>query len=253
MIGTGGQTKNLGKAEDKTYYRRHLPHYQPSGATFFVTMRLAGSLPAEAIERLRQERIRFERDQKAVTTSQEKQFQKKQFLQAYFERFDSLLDGNSVGPVWLRDPAVAEIVNDAIRYRDGSAYELIAHCIMPNHVHIVFEPVGRVADPTKGESSVGRVADPTKSKSPTGRDGVPSYIVTGVLASLKKFTALRANRVLNRIGSFWQNESYDHVVRDDDELERIIWYVLFNPEKAGLVQKWNDWPWFFCKPGLIEA
>jgi hypothetical protein len=38
---------------DKIYYRRHLPHYQPSDATFFVTFRLAGSLPAAVIEKMR--------------------------------------------------------------------------------------------------------------------------------------------------------------------------------------------------------
>ena len=111
---------------------------------------------------------------------------------------------------------------------------------MPNHVHIVFELVGRVADPTK-------------SNPVSGRDSVPSYIVTDILASLKKFTALKSNKILNRTGAFWQDESYDRVIRDDDELERMIWYVLSNPEKAGLVQSWKDWPWLYYKSGLIEV
>jgi REP element-mobilizing transposase RayT len=105
-----------------------------------------------------------------------------------------------------------------IHYRNNRVYDSLAFCIMPNHLHLVFALVGRVADPTKA-----------------GRDNVPSYIVTNIFSSLKKYTALRANRLLHRRGSFWQDESYDHVIRDD-ELERVVWYVLSNPEKAGLVQ-----------------
>jgi hypothetical protein len=42
-------------------------------------------------------------------------------------------------------------------------------------------------------------------------------------------------------------ESYDHFVRDENELERIVWYVIHNPAKAGLVSAWESWPWTFCK------
>jgi hypothetical protein len=53
--------------------------------------------------------------------------------------------------------------------------------------------------------------------------------------SLKRFTARRCNEILGRRGSFWQDESYDHCVRGEDELSRIIEYVELNPVKAGLV------------------
>lgn len=238
--------------EDKTYYRRHLPHYQPPEGTYFVTIRLAGSLPAETIERLRQERDRFEREQKAIKSLNENKSQKKQLLPAYFNRFDSFLDGVSVSPTWLTHAPVAEMVTEAIHYRDGRVYDLLVYCIMPNHVHIVFELVGRVADPTKGNPTRGRDGVPARLKSLLSSGG-PSYIVTDILASLKKFTALRSNKILNRTGAFWQDESYDRVIRDDDELERVIWYVLSNPEKAGLVQSWKDWPWLYYKSGLIEV
>lgn len=238
--------------EDKTYYRRHLPHYQPPQATYFITIRLAGSLPAEAIERLRQERDRFEMEQKTDKSSNERTSQKQQFRIAYFKRFDSLLDGVSTGPKWLTNDAVAEIVCEAIHYRDGREYDLFAYCIMPNHIHIVFELVSRVADPTVGKITSGRDGVPARLKSILWSGG-PSYIVTDILASLKKFTALRSNRVLHRTGAFWQDESYDHVIRNEDELERTVWYVLSNPEKAGFVQSWKDWRWLYYKPGLIQV
>ena len=55
--------------------------------------------------------------------------------------------------------------------------------------------------------------------------------------SLKSFTGNECNRLLGRGSAFWQDESYDHWVRDDDELHRIIDYVESNPVKAGLVNK----------------
>ncbi|MAU00364.1 MAG: hypothetical protein CL608_24750 [Anaerolineaceae bacterium] len=60
--------------------------------------------------------------------------------------------------------------------------------------------------------------------------------------SLKRYTAVEANKVLGRQGQFWQHESYDHIVRDEAELQRIRQYVLNNPVKAGLVDSAEQWP-----------
>ena len=155
----------------------------------------------------------------------------------YFQRFDALLGAMSTGPKWLKEDKIAELVKETIHYRDGKEYDLFAYSIMPNHVHMVLELVGRVADPTlednaQPKSLIGR--DGPNPESSSGRDGVPSYALTNILTSLKKYTALRANRLLRRSGAFWQDESYDHVIRDDGELDRTIWYVLQNPVQAGL-------------------
>lgn len=60
--------------------------------------------------------------------------------------------------------------------------------------------------------------------------------------TLKRHTARQCNRLLGRHGAFWQDESYDHCVRDDGELERIFQYVEYNPVKAGLVAEPEQWP-----------
>ena len=73
-----------------------------------------------------------------------------------------------------------------------------------------------------------------------------------ILQSLKAYTARAANKILQRGGAFWLHESYDHVVRDEKELERIIWYVLNNPVKARLVKEWHEWPWLYCRPDMVE-
>ncbi|HLF19354.1 MAG TPA: hypothetical protein VI704_01060, partial [Bacteroidota bacterium] len=75
--------------------------------------------------------------------------------------------------------------------------------------------------------------------------------VTNILENLKWYTALKANRALGRRGAFWQHESYDHVIRDDDELETFIRYVIENPVKARLAKHWRDWKWTYLKENLV--
>jgi len=69
--------------------------------------------------------------------------------------------------------------------------------------------------------------------------------------SLKTYTAREINKVLNRSGSFWQREYYDRVVRDRNDLEQKIEYVLNNPVKIKLVNNWKDWNWNFCRKDFI--
>jgi REP element-mobilizing transposase RayT len=211
----------LSLGEENIYYHRHLPHYHPPEATLFVTFRLKGSLPASVVEELRQEEsIRLKRaDSNASvegTTSGDPKA-----IDEQFNRFDVFLDAGVYGPNWLGEDRVAKLVKEAIHFRDGKVYDLQAYCIMPNHVHLVF----------------------------VGRNDIPTY---RILQSLKRHTARMANRALGRTGAFWQDESYDHVVRDGEELERVLWYVLNNPVKAGLVSDWKAWPWSYCKPDLVE-
>jgi hypothetical protein len=49
------------------------------------------------------------------------------------------------------------------------------------------------------------------------------------MPALKRYTADKANRLLARTGQFWQHESYDHVIRTDEELVHYRSYVLNNP------------------------
>jgi REP element-mobilizing transposase RayT len=56
--------------------------------------------------------------------------------------------------------------------------------------------------------------------------------------------------ILGRTGAFWQDESYDHVIRDNAELERVIQYVLYNPVKAGLTDEWTKWKGSYYKYDL---
>ncbi|HEX6982417.1 MAG TPA: transposase, partial [Balneolaceae bacterium] len=110
---------------------------------------------------------------------------------------------------------------------DKEHYDLYAFTIMPNHVHLVF-----------------RHLNISKSS---------EYGVTSIMQSIKSYTALECNKVLGRKGVFWQSESYDRVIRDQNELEKTIRYTLNNPVKAGLIDHWQEWSYNYCKPEFKES
>jgi len=219
----------------RTFYRRHLPHYQPPEATYFVTFRLAGSLPGETIERLKQERVRT-LQQIAGTKENERRAEEFHNYQiSYFEQFDELLDRSTVSPQWLNDDRIAKIVVDTIHHFLAHPHQLLCFCIMPNHVHLICKPCNLV----DRVSSV-RLVSPYES-----------FPLTRILRRIKGATARQANLILRRQGAFWQHESYDRVIRDGEELEMTLWYVLNNPVKARLVDEWQKWPWTYCNPSIM--
>ncbi|MDZ7412380.1 MAG: hypothetical protein ONB15_02465 [candidate division KSB1 bacterium] len=209
----------------KVFFRRNLPHYQPAGATFFITFRVAGSLPAEVVQRLKDE---LRRQLKAAGKDRVLAYRSRI---KHFGKFDEYLDRVSYGEPWLARDEIARVVAESLRYWDGLRYYLLCHCIMPNHVHLVIEPFA---------SAVAQV-------------GNLRYLLSPILHSIKRHTAVQANRILRRRGPFWQHESYDHVVRDEEELARIVWYVAHNPVKAELTARWNDWRWTYVRPELAAG
>ncbi len=196
---------------------------------FFITFRLAGSLPAEAVERLREDR---EKELRNVENVAQDKILSYKIHKRYFAKFDELLDGKTQGPMCLDDDRIAKVVAEALHYWDGKRYLLLCYCIMPNHVHLAID-VGQLS-----KLSFGQFNDVSQFNN-------LSYVLSQILHSIKRHTAREANKILQRSGAFWQHESYDHVVRDGDELERIVAYMLNNPEKAGLVKAWRQWKWTY--------
>ncbi len=204
------------------FYKRHLPHWQPEEAELFITFRLADSLPVEAIKRLKYYRKQLQKEAKKNLHSK--------IESKLFQKYEAFLDQAESGPLWLKEEKVAQIVQKSLHFYDNKDYDLYAYCIMPNHVHVVFKMLDIERDQDKH-----------------------TYSVTKILHSIKSYTALECNKILNRKGPFWQSESYDRVIRDSDELENTIAYTLNNPVKAGLVKHWRDWPYTYCKPEFLES
>ena len=130
-----------------------------------------------------------------------------------FAALDRLLDEARSGPFYLRQTAIADMIVDAIQYNANTLghYVLHAFAVMPNHVHVLVTPMVSLAQLTK---------------------------------SLKGITAKRANAMLGLTGRpFWQEESYDRLVRSEREFESIRTYIERNPVRAGLVRDAREYRW----------
>lgn len=219
----------------EVYYKRNLPHYQPDNAVYFITFRLAFSLPKSVIVSLKKDYDDLLRSTKLIKNISERNNVIYKRRKQYFGKFDKLLDGSESGALWLKNNDVAKIVYDSIIFRDKKEYDLHCFCIMPNHVHLVFKI---------GIEDVSRIADST------ARNGVSSYRVTKILQDLKKYTAGESNKILSRSGQFWHRESYDHVIRNANEYKNIINYVVQNPVKAGLVDDFKKWKWTYISDSV---
>ena len=112
---------------------------------------------------------------------------------------------------------------------------------MPNHVHLVFHLLEKSSSTQTGKSAIQEPIQKSNKYIENVTQTFQSVEINKLMKSIKGYSAREANKILGRRGSFWQAESYDHIVRDEDELERIIKYVIYNPVKAGLVDRWEDW------------
>ncbi|MEZ6093879.1 MAG: transposase [Pirellulaceae bacterium] len=200
-----------------------------------MTYRLAGTLPANVVAELKAKKELMLRRNSTV----DHKVDTKHFNRTFFAAYEHHLDVVSKID-WLQDPKIASMLRENLYHFAGQKYSLHAYCIMPNHVHVLLTPhqppnEHHPVDFSKADqiSNVGEVADKCSP-------------LSNITHSLKSYTANRANRMLNRSGTFWQPESYDHWVRNDDELERIVNYIRANPVKAGLVEHHQDWYWSSC-------
>lgn len=248
----------------KQSYERNLPHIQPPEATLFVTFRLDGSIPVPVLERWRIEKKRLEMTllRWAATAPdgttpdpEEVAEEKLKFHRRWFKKFEDVLDGKTTGPLWLMEERIAAIVSEALRKRDGKVYRLDAFCVMPNHVHAVFAPyLTEELAREMAEKSIKRKRE-ARNKSPltTQDDKKIEVVLASIMQSLKGWTARCCNLELERRGQFWQHESFDHVIRNQAEWEKIVDYVVNNPVKAGLVNEWQNWKWSYRRENLYTA
>ena len=171
--------------------RGYLPHFDAPGLNQFITFRLDDAMPAsrrsewEALLKLEDDRDRQTK------------------LEAYLDL--------GYGACHLRNPAIAELVQNALLHFDDERYRLTAWVVMPNHVHALVE--------------------------------MWEIPLAKILRSWKRFTALEANRLLQTAGRFWQVEYFDRYIRDEDHFRKAVHYIEWNPVKAHLVKNPEEWRW----------
>ena len=113
------------------------------------------------------------------------------------------------------------MVFQALRYWDAIKWTLYAAVVMPNHVHVIAQPLTL----------------------PDGR----AINLSNIIHSVKTFTARTINAQRGVQGAFWQDERYDRIIRDESELLQKWQYLRFNPVERGLASSPEDYPWLYEK------
>lgn len=176
-----------------------LPHWRQDYATYFVTFRLADSLPQEKLVQWKHERVEWMKahpEPHDVPTRRE-------YYERFPQRLQQWLDAGS-GTCVLAFPEARELVENALRHFDGKRYRLDEFVVASNHVHAIVVPLG------ENELST-------------------------IVHSWKSFTAhelLKVEAASRRLPSatVWQKESFDHIVRSSASLEKFRAYIRAHRE-----------------------
>lgn len=177
---------------------RRLPHWRQRGATYFVTFRLGDALPQVVLRALCMERELWVKEHPPPIAPAEL----RKFQALFSVKVEQYLAAG-YGGCWLRRPEVADLVEGTLRHFDRSRYALGRYVVMPNHVHVLVTPLD-------------------------------NHDLSAILHSWKSYTSNGIHGLLGHRGPLWQRESYDHIVRDEDELRHYVRYIEENPTKAGL-------------------
>lgn len=176
--------------------RGYLPHFDVPDRLQFVTIRTHDSLPASAIAALDADIARSRAPGPIAQRMRTR-------------GIEAIVDAG-YGSCPFRDPRAAAIVQDALRFGDGSRYALRAWVIMPNHAHVLVRCL-------------------------------PGVRLGRVIGDWKSVTARQCHARLRLPSRLWQKDYYDRAIRDEAHLGRALAYVRSNPVAAGLVEKAEEW------------
>jgi len=187
-----------------------LPHWRQSNCTYFVTFRQDDAIPVAVANEIQTQR-RLWLDRHSIDSDLPNWKKKLAALpDAEIRTYERLIGkmvneklDQGIGSCVLKQPEIATIVVDALKFFHETRVLTGDFILMPNHVHVLMRPLS-------------------------------GFELEDVLFSIKSFTANKINRLIGKEGRFWQRESYDHIVRDADQLEAFQHYTRLNPVKAGL-------------------
>ncbi len=129
-------------------------------------------------------------------------------------------------------PQARTIILNAWRHFHNARYELFAICVMPDHVHALFQPW------PKNEAS---------------RKETKFWSLSDLMRSLKSFTAREINRAEEKVGPVWEKETFDCYIRSDRELAEKFHYILRNPWDVGVAKQNEEYPWIWTAEDEMRA
>jgi len=191
--------KPYNPAATTTKTRHNLPHWSQDGTTYWVSCRLADSLPQEKLHAWKAERDIWARHHPEPWSDADWQ----EYHERFGDRLESWLDAGE-GECHLRRPELRAIVVKCLAHFDGERHDLGPWVVMPNHVHLLIRP----------------------------REG---WQLSKLMQGVKGVSAKECNALLGRVGQpFWREESFDHIVRSQAQYDRFVRYIAENPSKARL-------------------
>ncbi|GAB1467758.1 transposase [Candidatus Cloacimonadota bacterium] len=202
------------------HHRGVLPHHQEEAQIISLNWRIAFTLPQHLLDILQDlhELSTTYQDERNLDGAKET-FQRNYAIK--MQLFDDFLGKYNLPDINLCDPHLAQIVTTSMRFYDGKLYDLHAYCLMPNHLHLMIQPLAN------SSGIYNKVSD--------------------IVKRIKSYSAKEINQILGRTGAFWQHEYYDRFIRDDADYNRSVEYYLYNPVKAKLVAEPQDWLYSYCK------
>lgn len=192
--------------EDETVRtRRNLPHWSQKGRLYFITWRLADSLPQEALKRIRSDRRKWVREHGDIRIEDMGPMLKKEWYRLFHHRVQQWLDAGH-GACVLRRPDALRIMVEALYHFHGERYHLGSFAIAGNHVHVLVAPR-------------------------------PAVEISSILHSWKSFTANAMNNALGRTGRLWMDEYFDRLLRNQMHLERVKEYIAAHVKQGAYVER----------------
>ncbi len=237
----------------KAYYWRHLPHWQPDAA--IVTFRVRGSLPKTALAKIRQMRDEFKADATSEATLPANLLVKyKKVFSAYDDELDQDCGDPDHPSCIFKHPQAARIMRDRIKHgMELKRFILHRYCIMPNHVHLLIEPLPMalpdnypmvISWPATSLTLIGDF-DPNRR-----RVANQFWPLEKIMKAMKGAAARYINQHFHRRGPLFQEENFDHWIRDEQEYLNVIRYIDENPVTAKLCVKARSWPWGSAGEGM---
>ncbi len=200
--------------------RGYQPHCDYPGLVQSIGSRLFDSVPAHVIDRWTRELAQrcagvppANPKTSGVSPAKAADKQRRKQLCAQIDRYADM----GYGSCYLADTRIAELTENALLYFDNQRYDLLAWCVMSNHIHVLAVPK-------------------------------PRHSLSDILQSWKSYTAHAANKILRREGQFWFPDYFDEFMRTTSQMEATILYIEFNPVTARLVSSPEQWKYSSAAP-----
>jgi REP element-mobilizing transposase RayT len=219
----------------KEYIRLKQPHIQHIGQTFSVTIITHDAIPKQKLDILKQEKDTALHEIKDLNPDEQKKLKWRIYSQ-FEEELENLLNTKYRQEHLFKKRTAALILKEKIHAFDNIYYKLAAYCIMSNHVHLLLDFSVQIPENWDGLTNI------------------DNYLNVGtVVGRIKGGSAHTINKTTGRSEQLWNLGYYDRYIRSDRHFHQTVSYIINNPVKAKIVEKWTDYPYIFLSDSIING